>query len=112
MPLEEEYSSLLMRMETVPASTESGRRTMTFLDLQCPGKQKPTNTYRSGYTLLNLTIVITNRSMGDSVGRECGVIAEPEIIKHIMNEDDKMMVIASDGVWEFLSNSDVSKLTT
>lgn len=45
------------------------------------------------------------RSMGDSMGRECGVIAEPEIIIHTLTDDDKMIVIASDGVWEFLSNA-------
>lgn len=48
-----------------------------------------------------------SRSMGDTMGRECGVIAEPDIIKHTLSEEDKVLVVASDGVWEFLANSEV-----
>lgn len=45
--------------------------------------------------------------MGDTIGRECGVIAEPDIFQHTLSDEDKLLVVASDGVWEFLSNSDV-----
>lgn len=45
--------------------------------------------------------------MGDTMGRECGVICDPEIIQHTLNDEDKMIILASDGVWEFLSNADV-----
>ncbi|EGR27828.1 protein phosphatase 2c, putative, partial [Ichthyophthirius multifiliis] len=51
-----------------------------------------------------------SRSLGDKAGREVGVISEPEIVKFDIGEDDKFIVIASDGVWEFLSNDEVCKI--
>lgn len=39
-----------------------------------------------------------------------GVSPIPEIFEFKVKENDKFIVIASDGVWEFLSNEDVSKL--
>jgi serine/threonine protein phosphatase PrpC len=35
------------------------------------------------------------------------VIAIPEITYHRLGENDNMIVICSDGVWEFLSNKNV-----
>lgn len=37
-----------------------------------------------------------------------GVIAEPEIYTFELTADDKIIIIASDGIWEFLSNRDVT----
>jgi len=48
-----------------------------------------------------------SRSLGDKSGREVGVISDPEIFEIILKEEDKFIVIASDGVWEFLSNAEV-----
>jgi serine/threonine protein phosphatase PrpC len=45
--------------------------------------------------------------MGDAVACRGGVMAEPEIFEYVINKEDKMIVIASDGVWEFLENIDV-----
>lgn len=47
------------------------------------------------------------RSMGDKIGRSCGIIAEPEIIKHTLTEEDKFLIVASDGVWDNLNNQEV-----
>jgi serine/threonine protein phosphatase PrpC len=44
------------------------------------------------------------RSLGDLVGSWAGVIATPEITEHTLTPDDKFVILASDGVWEFLSN--------
>jgi serine/threonine protein phosphatase PrpC len=38
------------------------------------------------------------------------VIAEPEIIDFTITPEDKFIVIASDGVWEYLSNEDVMNI--
>jgi serine/threonine protein phosphatase PrpC len=35
------------------------------------------------------------------------VIADPEVLEMNLTEEDKFIVIASDGVWEFLSNDEV-----
>ncbi len=45
------------------------------------------------------------RSFGDFIASKVGVICEPEIISVELNEDeDKFIVLASDGIWEFLDN--------
>jgi len=52
------------------------------------------------------------RSIGDSFAKELGVIVEPEIIEISVTESDLMIVIASDGIFEFITNqmvADVSK---
>lgn len=51
------------------------------------------------------------RSLGDKAGREIGVIADPDIYEIILKEDDRFIIIASDGVWEFLSNADVELIS-
>lgn len=47
------------------------------------------------------------RSLGDKAGREVGVISDPDIYEVLIKEEDRFIVIASDGVWEFLTNADV-----
>ena len=50
------------------------------------------------------------RSFGDDMAARVGVIAEPEILELDLCKDDKFIVIASDGVWEFLSNEEVAQI--
>jgi serine/threonine protein phosphatase PrpC len=47
------------------------------------------------------------RSIGDAVGEELGVTPEPEISTLQLSERDEFIVLASDGVWEFLTNQSV-----
>lgn len=44
------------------------------------------------------------RSFGDYIASQVGVIADPEVFSFEMDENTKFIVVASDGVWEFLSN--------
>lgn len=44
------------------------------------------------------------RSFGDSMAARVGVNAVPEIKEYLLTPEDKIMVLASDGVWEFLKN--------
>ena len=39
-----------------------------------------------------------------------GVISVPEIHKHEVKKDDVFMVLASDGVWEFIDNKEAIEL--
>lgn len=48
-----------------------------------------------------------SRSFGDYVASTVGVISEPEIIYHKLNQKCGFLVVASDGVWEFLSNEKI-----
>merc|ERR1740117_1652790 len=50
------------------------------------------------------------RSIGDSVAESIGVFAEPELLCKELTPDDKFIVIASDGVWEFLTNQSVADM--
>jgi len=55
------------------------------------------------------------RSFGDLIASQVGVISYPgtffcnslEIRSMMLRQEDKIIVLASDGVWEYLSNRDV-----
>ena len=46
------------------------------------------------------------RSFGDRVAATVGVMSEPEIKEFNFEEGDKFMIIASDGIWEFISSQE------
>jgi serine/threonine protein phosphatase PrpC len=48
--------------------------------------------------------------MGDGVAASVGVFSEPEILEFALTPEDKFLVCASDGVFEFLSNEDIVKI--
>lgn len=50
------------------------------------------------------------RSFGDGTAAKVGVTAIPEIGEIDMSMNDRYIVLASDGVWEFLKNIDVAKI--
>ncbi|CAM9116929.1 unnamed protein product [Ectocarpus sp. 12 AP-2014] len=52
------------------------------------------------------------RSMGDVIAEELGVTADPEIIRRRIHPHDKFLVIASDGVFEFLTNQSVADMVS
>ena len=45
-----------------------------------------------------------SRSFGDQVAARVGVNAVPEVSEYHMSPADKVIILASDGVWEFLEN--------
>jgi len=45
-----------------------------------------------------------SRSLGDSIAEDIGVNGEPEILTKRVTKGDEILVIASDGVFEFLTN--------
>ena len=48
-----------------------------------------------------------SRSLGDRIAHSVGVSSAPEVGSFILKEEDKVILLASDGVWEFLTNEDV-----
>ena len=48
-----------------------------------------------------------SRSIGDAHAKTLGVLAEPDIFEYTLNDGDKFIVCATDGIWEYLSNDDV-----
>jgi len=58
----------------------------------------------SSHTQIGLAMA---RSIGDHAVKGVGVISEPEVTMHTIDEDvDEFVIIATDGVWEFLSSED------
>jgi serine/threonine protein phosphatase PrpC len=51
-----------------------------------------------------------SRSVGDGLAHSVGVSWEPEVKQLTMQQEDKFIVIASDGVWEFLSNENIGRI--
>eukprot|EP00897_Mesotaenium_endlicherianum_P007988 jgi/Mesen1/7217/ME000371S06301 len=60
------------------------------------------NTWRVGKAAIEVT-----RSLGDG-DLKPAVTAEPEITKFFLTPDDEFMVMASDGLWEKVSNKDMA----
>ena len=46
------------------------------------------------------------RSFGDLIAASVGVIPEPEVWERKIEKDDAFMIMASDGVWEFITNQE------
>ena len=46
------------------------------------------------------------RSLGDHVCKRVGVISTPEVKSFDVTAEDAILVLASDGVWEFISNEE------
>ena len=51
-----------------------------------------------------------SRSFGDEIAHTVGVITDPEINEYFFLEEDKFMIIASDGLWEFISSEECVKM--
>ena len=48
-----------------------------------------------------------SRSLGDFTAQELGCSATPEVQKHVIDANDFCCVLATDGVWEFLTSQEV-----
>eukprot|EP00408_Alexandrium_pacificum_P040679 CAMPEP_0171252120 /NCGR_PEP_ID=MMETSP0790-20130122/51000_1 /TAXON_ID=2925 /ORGANISM="Alexandrium catenella, Strain OF101" /LENGTH=122 /DNA_ID=CAMNT_0011719857 /DNA_START=84 /DNA_END=452 /DNA_ORIENTATION=- len=52
-----------------------------------------------------------SRCLGDLLGHdECGIMCEPEIYERTIEPDDQVLLLCSDGVWEFISPSEAASL--
>ncbi len=51
-----------------------------------------------------------SRSFGDVMGSLLGVIPDPEVTEYILKKEDKAIIIASDGLWEFVPNEEVADI--
>jgi integrin-linked kinase-associated serine/threonine phosphatase 2C len=50
------------------------------------------------------------RSIGDVAAKSVGVTYEPEIKAFPVSKEDKFLVIASDGLWDRISNDEVTRI--
>ena len=51
-----------------------------------------------------------SRSIGDMDAKKIGVIPNPQIVEYTIDYYSKYMMIASDGIWEFISNEEAMKI--
>ena len=51
-----------------------------------------------------------SRSIGDMDAKKIGVIPNPQIVEYTLKYESKYMMIASDGIWEFISNEEAMKI--
>ena len=54
--------------------------------------------------------IAMSRSIGDFIATTLGVVPLPKFIEEKIDKDTKFIVLASDGVWEFLSNEKVAEI--
>jgi serine/threonine protein phosphatase PrpC len=54
-------------------------------------------------------MLVMNRSLGDAVAHTAGVSSEPELFEYDFSQDreDIILIMASDGLWEFMSDQEV-----
>lgn len=55
----------------------------------------------------NLPGLAMTRSLCDVVAHSVGVSSMPEITERILTEDDRVLILASDGLWQFISSEEV-----
>lgn len=50
------------------------------------------------------------RSIGDGIAERIGVVSTPEVLMHKLTDADRFLILASDGVWEFISSQEAVDL--
>ncbi|RMX70238.1 hypothetical protein DD238_001065 [Peronospora effusa] len=51
-----------------------------------------------------------SRSLGDTVAHTAGVLSEPEFTSRWLDESDRCLIVATDGLWEFMSNEECMEM--
>ena len=51
-----------------------------------------------------------SRSLGDLNALRAGLIPTPDVFSHVVTPHDKFLILASDGVWEFVDNDEAVEL--
>ena len=69
--------------------------------------KKQLGPYRVWLKDQNVPGLAMSRSLGDQVARKAGVVWDPEIREIELEHQDKFIVQASDGIWEFMTNKEV-----
>lgn len=96
-----------------PDSPDEAQRIM-----KCGGRIEPFKDYDGNHVgparvwLMHQEIpgLAMARSLGDFVAASVGVSCTPEIQEFTINPTDKFLIVASDGVWEFIESIDVVRI--
>ena len=77
---------------------------------RCSNKEEANRIVSCGGVISNGRIkgqLVLTRALGDQALRKYGVIPEPDVCRIEVDKDDKFVLIASDGVWDVLSDNDI-----
>lgn len=53
-----------------------------------------------------------SRSLGDTVSNRAGVTCMPDVFFHTLHPNDRFIIVASDGIWEFISNEECVQIVS
>lgn len=101
MPLSEDHKPELPREKARIES--SGGKVACIED----NYGNPIGPYRLWLTDSMIPGLAMSRSLGDQVGRDGGLIADPDISCVEITKEHKFIILGTDGLFEFISNEDV-----
>ena len=81
-----------------------GGRVEALFDTETKSQLGP---YRVWLKNENVPGLAMSRSLGDEIAKKVGVVSDPEIREIELEQQDKFIVQASDGIWEFITNKEV-----
>jgi serine/threonine protein phosphatase PrpC len=70
----------------------------------------PLGPHRVWLAAKDLPGLAMSRSIGDSIAASVGVTCEPELTHFSLTPQDKFVILASDGVWEFITSLEAIQL--
>jgi len=73
-------------------------------------KDKPAGPFRVWNKGCNYPGIAVSRSLGDKIAELIGVIADPDILEFNICDKSKYIIMGSDGVFDYLSNSDIMNI--
>ena len=95
--------------DTRAVLSKSGTAERLSVDDKCDNAEENTRVKSGGGIILENRlggVLAVTRSFGDHSLTKVGLIATPHVVKYALKPFDKYLVIASDGVWDALSDQD------
>lgn len=89
--------------------SKSGQAERMSIDDKCDNAEENARIKSGGGIILDNRlggVLAVTRAFGDHALTRVGLIAIPHIVKYTIKPFDKYLVIASDGIWDELSDSD------
>jgi serine/threonine protein phosphatase PrpC len=75
-------------------------------------KGKPIGPYRVWVKRGSVPGLAMSRSLGDAVAHSVGVTSSADVMHHYISSRDCFMIIASDGLWEFISSLEAVRISS
>ena len=95
--------------DTRAVLSKSGNAERMSIDDKCDNPEENARVKSGGGIILENRlggVLAVTRAFGDHALTRVGLIATPHIVKYTLKPFDKYLVIASDGVWDELSDQD------